>query len=217
MTTVFCIALQPNGWLFVGDKLITVPDNKRIVPYGVYKKIDFIKNQYLIGFSGDYELYIKFKEIIIDVGFDFEEIKDRFSKKSSGLFSPELLENTDIMVVDVITNKKYVFNLAVLTQNCKLDDFDSSIDWIIGSGKYSQKFLVPEIPYFREKSEELTDQDIISKCVAILNHISLEDQKTGSPYIFGCNILIYRNGVKEYSIESNGCRYKSDKGDWIQI
>ena len=216
MTTIINIPLS-NGWILIGDKLITYHnDNEEvIIPIDINKKIDYISD-YFIGYTGDPDLFLRFKNILIfNDNLNFDEFKTQFLKTRQDF--PVDVELTILLIV-LKTNTKYIIDISKLKTESNLVDFLSNGCFVIGNGYKASKFILESIPYFA--NNDLADREIISRCISILNNMAMEDPKcTGSPYLFGCDILICReNNVKQYDVKSNGCKYKEQNElNWINI
>jgi len=220
VTTIFSILLPNNVYILVGDKLFTNYNNS-VYPEYINKKIFIINNKYLIGYSGSPILFEKFMKYLSESDLlDIKTMSKLFMQKSdlSVSMSNDKID-LELIIIDTDKDKdnKYIININDLKENSELDDF-ISLESIIGSGRASEgaKYVISSVPFFNNNR---TEKLIIQECVSILHNISLADPKlTGSPYIYGCNIIIYKNSnFNEYDIISNGCKYKKNISKWKNL
>jgi hypothetical protein len=146
---------------------------------------------------------------------DFNDLYSLFSQRGDVSNKSIALE---VMLINVTTYDRYIIDFAKIARDSKLEDF-LCVDgnFVIGSGSFSHNYLLSELISFKHK---LSDKEIIGKCISILNNMAKEDHIfTGSPYIYGCDILIHKAGLfKQYMVRPNGCVYKNNtKTNWKRI
>jgi len=234
MTSIFAFPLK-NAWILISDKLETnihyadrIKKGYEVFPDKLTSKIE-IRENWVLGFAGNSSNIKKIKDMFyanIHDRLQFKKILDTIKKTYSDLS----IIDVSCILINIASLKCYKINFEQISSN-KLKDYEiKSIEkGFIGSGKETcldfnegirrGNFILSQLNEL--KSYELKGQvEHLIKCsVNTLNNISLIDfQFTGSPYIYGCDIIICKkNSAKSFEIIPNGYLYRNNQEKWRLI
>jgi hypothetical protein len=223
MTSIFAYPLK-NAWVIVGDRLqsdihstIRANTGFEVFPERMSKKIEVHKD-WVLGFAGNTVNIKNIRDIFLqNIG---KRIKfNAIYKIIRQLYTDLSVIDVSCVLINVKTLKAFKIVFSDMT-NDKLSNYEvNSIEHaFIGSGidRCRGTALLSQLNEL--KSEKITSrvEKFIRHSVNVLNNVSILDfQFTGSPYIYGCDIIICRkNNVRAYEIIPNGYLFRGYNSQW---
>ena len=223
MTSIFAYPLK-NAWIIVGDRLqtdihstIRAKTDFEVFPERMSKKIE-IQGNWAMGFAGNSEQISKIRDIFYQNLNKIIKFK-KIYKTIRTLYSDLSLLDVSCIIINIKTLKAYKIVFSDLPKDKLSHYYINSIEHaFIGSGidKCRGTFLLSQLNELKQVEIKINVEKYIRHSVNVLNNVSILDfQFTGSPYIYGCDIIICRkNNAKIYDIIPNGYLYKSDNAKW---
>jgi len=234
MTSIFAYPLK-NAWVIVADRLetdihetIRATKGYEVFPHRFTKKVE-VKNNWVLGFAGDSSNITLIKDIFyanLNTKLQFKRVYTIIRRRYQNLSEIDV----SCILLNIHSLKCYKIVFANMFSD-KLRDYEiKSIEkGFIGSGKGTVlasndeirrgNFILSQLNELKSYELKRNFKHIIKHSVNTLNNISLIDfQFTGSPYIYGCDVVICKkNKVKSFEIIPNGYLYRANQDKWRMV
>ncbi len=234
MTSIFAFPLK-NAWVLVADRLetdihdtIRATEGYEVFPHNFAKKVEIRKN-WILGFAGNSSNIIKIKDMFyanINNRLQFKKIYAIIKKTYPRLSKIDV----SCILLNIASFKCYKIDFSKMVSNNIKDYEIKSIEkGFIGSGKETcldsnndlrrGNYILSQLNELKSYELKRNFKQIIRHSVNTLNNISLIDfQFTGSPYIYGCDVVICKkNSTKNFEIIPNGYLYRCNQEKWKMV